>query len=265
MKVGDIEVHVEGEGPASVVMIHGWPDTHRLWDASIEALGDRYRCVRFDLPGFGPAQSCRAYAIDEVIESIHRMVVEACPGERVCLLLHDWGCYFGYKFAMRYPHLVARVIGVDIGDAGSVDHRRELGLPGIAAVVAYQVWLALAWRIGGRIGDAMARGMARVLHCPGDFRTVTAQMGYPYAVSWLGVAGGSHDRRVFRPHCPMLYVYGGHKPFMLHSTRWIEAIAALPGSRALGLPGGHWVMIDCRRGFHDALRSWLAATDTSPA
>ena len=37
-------------------MVHGWPDTYRLWDGQVEALKDRYRCVRFTLPGFDAAQ-----------------------------------------------------------------------------------------------------------------------------------------------------------------------------------------------------------------
>jgi pimeloyl-ACP methyl ester carboxylesterase len=38
MQVNDTEVIVEGNGAESVVMIHGWPDTHRLWDAQVETL-----------------------------------------------------------------------------------------------------------------------------------------------------------------------------------------------------------------------------------
>lgn len=261
MKVGDIEVIVEGDGPRSIVMIHGWPDTHRLWDGQVDALRDRYRCVRFDLPGFGPGQRKRAYSLDEVVGTIHRVIVEACPGQRASLLLHDWGCVFGYQFAMRHPQCVERIIGVDIGDAGSRGHRAELGVTGKLMIIAYQLWLAFAWSVGGRIGNAMARGMARALRCPADPGTITSQMGYPYAVSWLGVAGGLRDRRIFEPHCPMLYIYGERKPLMFHSRGWIEALANRPDSRVLGLPTGHWVMIERKREFNDALITWLTQTD----
>ena len=38
MKIDGIEVQVEGDGAEAVVMIHGWPDTLRLWDRTVEAL-----------------------------------------------------------------------------------------------------------------------------------------------------------------------------------------------------------------------------------
>ena len=261
MKVDGVEAIVEGAGAKAIVMIHGWPDTYRLWDAQVAALKDRYRCVRFTLPGFGLSQPKRAYALDEVVETIRRVVAQACPQERVILLLHDWGCFFGYQFAMRHPDRVERVIGVDIGDAGSRRHRAELGARGMLMVLAYQMWLALAWRIGGGIGDAMARWMARAMRCPTDQRSISSQMGYPYALRWLGVAGGLHGLRTFDPVGPMLYIYGERKPFMFHSRAWIECLATRSGSRVIGFPTGHWVMIGKRqREFNDALLSWLEET-----
>lgn len=261
MKVDNVDVIVEGHGPKAIVMIHGWPDTHRLWDAQVAALKERYRCVRFTLPGFDLSQPKRAYALDEVVETIRRVVEQACPAERVTLLLHDWGCFFGYQFAARHPQLVERVIGVDIGDAGSRRNLAELGLKGKLMVAAYQLWLALAWRIGGSVGDAMARGMARVLRCPTDPQTIGSQMGYPYALHWLGVAGGFQRLRTFDPHGSMLYIYGERKPFMFHSRTWAGRLAARPGCRVMGLPTGHWVMIGRRREFNEALLLWLGETE----
>jgi pimeloyl-ACP methyl ester carboxylesterase len=261
VRVDGIEVIVEGAGPKAIVMIHGWPDTHRLWDAQVEALKERYRCVRFTLPGFDLSGPKRAYPLDELLEMIRRVVEQACPGERVTLLLHDWGCFFGYQFAMRYPELVERVIGVDIGDAGSRHNRAELGLRGMLMVLGYQVWLALAWRIGGGIGDAMARWMARAIRCPTDARTIGSQMGYPYAMRWLGAAGGLDRLKAFQPHVPMLFVYGERKPFMFHSHAWAERLAARPQSRVMAFASGHWIMIERPREFDDALLAWLGETE----
>lgn len=261
MRVDSVEVIVEGAGSKAIVMIHGWPDTHRLWDSQVDALKDRYRCVRFTLPGFdAPGQMSgptRAYSLGEVLETIRRVVEQACSGQRVTLLLHDWGCFYGYQFAMRHPELVERVVGVDIGDAGSRENRTELGLKGKFMVLAYQVWLALAWRIGGGIGDAMARWMARAIRCPTDSRTIHSQMGYPYAVRWLGAAGGLEGLRVFKPQCPMLFMYGERKPFMFHSRAWAERLAARPGCRVIAFATGHWIMVQRPREFNDALLAWL--------
>lgn len=50
--VNDTEVYLEGRGSHTIVMLHGWPDTYRLWDGMVAALAPQYRCVRFTLPGF---------------------------------------------------------------------------------------------------------------------------------------------------------------------------------------------------------------------
>ena len=262
MRVAGVEVIAEGGGPKAIIMIHGWPDTHRLWDAQVEALKARYRCVRFTLPGFEPGAAKRAYPFDDLLDIIRRVVKNACPRERVTLLLHDWGCFFGYQFAMRHPELVERVVGVDIGDGGSRRHRSELGVKGMLIVLAYQIWLALAWRIGGRMGDAMARAMARAMPCPSvDPRHVHAQMGYPYAMRWFGVAGGIRAVAVFKPIVPMLFMYGERKPIMFHSRAWAERVAAAPGNRVIAFPTGHWIMVEQPAEFNAALLEWLAKTD----
>lgn len=261
VKIDGVEVIVEGAGPKAIVMIHGWPDTHRLWDAQVDALNERYRCVRFTLPGFERSAAKRAYPLDELLQTLRRVVEQACPRERVTLLLHDWGCFFGYQFAMRHPELVERIIGVDIGDAGSRQNRTELGVRGRLMVLGYQLWLALAWRIGGGIGDAMARWMARALRCPTDPRTIGAQMGYPYAMRWLGVAGGFGSLKVFDPECPMLFTYGERKPVMFHSAGWAERLAERPGNRVLGFATGHWIMVERRSEFNEALLAWLVQTE----
>ena len=238
-------------------MVHGWPDTYRLWDGQVPALADRYRCERFTLPGFDRSPPKRAYSLDEVVETIRAVVGE----RRVTLMLHDWGCLYGYQFAMRYSELVERVVGVDIGDTGSRSHLAELGVRGKVMIAAYQHWLAAAWRIGGRTGDAMSRAMAKLLRCPTDPRTIGAQMAYPYAVRWLGAAGGFHQLRVFKPEVPMLFVYGEKKPLMFHSRAWAERVAARKGNRVIAFPTGHWIMVTRRQAFNEAVRIWLAETD----
>jgi cis-3-alkyl-4-acyloxetan-2-one decarboxylase len=244
-----MELIVEGAGAKSVVMVHGWPDTHRLWDRQVEALKGRYRCVRFTLPGFEPSSPKRAYPFEQLMEMLEQAVA---PGEKVTLLLHDWGCLLGYQFALRHPERVERVIGVDIGDAGSRRHLAEIGASGKLKIIAYQLWLALAWVLGA---DWMARSMARAIGAPADPASVRAQMGYLYAMRWLGVAGGMKGLRLFKPHCPMLFLYGARKPVMFHSRDWAQ------GVQSREFATGHWIMAQRPDEFNAAILRWLAETE----
>ncbi len=35
------------DGPV-VVLVHGWPDSHDMWDATVPHLADTYRVIRYD-------------------------------------------------------------------------------------------------------------------------------------------------------------------------------------------------------------------------
>lgn len=261
LQAGGVDVLVEGEGHETLVFVHGWPDTLRVWDAQVAALALRRRCVRFTLPGFDLARPTRrAFSLDEVLATIAAVVDAVSPDAPVTLVLHDWGCFYGYQYAARHPSRVARIVGVDIGDAGSRDHLRELGRGRQLGLLVYQLWLALAWRIGGGLGDGLARRMAAWLHAPAPREQVGAQQGYPYAVRWLGAAGGFRGLRAFEPACPMLYLYGEKMPLMFHSRAWLAKLQARPGCRVAGFPAGHWLMRSRADAFNAALAAWLDAT-----
>lgn len=253
-RAGEIEVHVDGAGDETIVMVHGWPDTHRLWDAQVAGLKDRYRCARFTLPGFEHGAPHRAWTLDELLAAIGAVVDRVSPDRPVILMLHDWGCVFGYEYCMRNPARVARVVGVDIGDPSSL--ARSLDLRGKLMVIGYQVILALAWLLRS---DGLARVMARALGCRTEPQAITAQMGYPYYMTWFGGADSyrrhSHG---FRPQCPVLFIYGRRKPLMFHATSWLDTLRARPGSAAVEFDTGHWVMRQQPERFNQVVGDWLA-------
>jgi len=259
LRIGGVDVLVEGEGSTTIVMLHGWPDTRRLWDAQVAALKSRFRCARFTLPGFEPGAARVACSLDDTMALLRDVVNAVSPDRPVVLLLHDWGCFFGYQYAMREPTRVARIVGVDIGDARSTEYARSLSAKAKAMLVAYQSWLALAWRVGGRAGDAMTRGLARAARAPADALTIHCGMNYPYDIRWTGSHGSYRHAVAFVPKWPMLFIYGARKPFLFHSPAFAAALAARPDCRVLEFDTGHWVMAEQPQRFNDAVGDWLAA------
>jgi cis-3-alkyl-4-acyloxetan-2-one decarboxylase len=262
VNIDGIDIHVEGEGAEAIVMVHGWPDTHRLWDAQVAFLRERYRCVRFTLPGFDMAKPRRAYSIDEIAEFLRSVIEKVSPGRKVTLLLHDWGCAFGYQFYARHPEMVSRIVGVDIGDTRGL--RKSLSLRGKSIVLAYQWWLALAWVVGGRLGDGMTRWIARWWKIPSDHRFISSCMTYPYYRTWFGGRRnyGPQWRR-FVPSCPVLFLYGKRKPVMFHTQAWIDVLRTRPANRVVEFDTGHWIMLQQPERFNEAVSSWLSATPVS--
>jgi pimeloyl-ACP methyl ester carboxylesterase len=111
--------------------------------------------------------------------------------------------------------------------------------------------------ISGALGDRMTRSMARRLRCRSEPATIRWTMNYPYAMLWFGLRGGFRGAAPIDPACPLLYLYGERKPFMFHSPRWLERIAARPGSAVQGFRTGHWVMVDQPEAFTRRVRTWL--------
>jgi len=256
--VDGIEVFIEGDGPQTVVMIHGWPDTWRLWQGTVDRLKGQCRCVRFSLPGFDVTKPPRPVSLDQMVALFKAIVDAMSPGQPVVLLTHDWGAIFGYEFAHRHPDRVGRIIAVDIGDISTSAYLKSLSFKAKLMVAGYQLWLALAWKLGGRLGDRMSRYMARLLRCRTDPALIGGQMNYPYYTLWTGAFGGYRPGLSrFEPHCPVLYIYGRRKPFQFQSARWLEQVAALPGGQVRPFETGHWVMVSDPQGFNDCVAGWL--------
>jgi pimeloyl-ACP methyl ester carboxylesterase len=263
-QVEGTEVLVEGDGPHTLVLIHGWPDTQVLWDPLVAHLLARpapaeqgLRCVRFTLPGNDLAQGRRPLSLAQMTAHFAAIVDAVSPDRPVTLLLHDWGAVYGYQYAMQHPGRVARIVGVDIGDTASGEFLRSLPFKAKLGIVGYQAWLALAYGLPVKVGDRMTRWMARQLRAPAPAASIAAQMNHPYVATWSG--GFRHAVRV-QPTCPVLFIYGQRKPFMFHAPQWAERIAATPGGAVHGLRAGHWVMVNQPEAFHQIVSTWLAAT-----
>jgi len=267
-KVDGIEVHIEGEGTETIVMIHGWPDTYRVWDAQVAELKQRYRCVRFTLPGFDIAKPRRAYSLDATIRLISYVVNSVNQKQKVILMLHDWGCVFGYEYYMRNKQAVSAIIGVDIGDAQSKAVERSRTLAQKMMVKGYQGTLALAWAIGGPIGNMMTRYMARKLHAPSPMEYISVKMNFPYYILAAGEAGSYRSLVPFVPKVPMLFIYGARKPFMFHSDEWADKLETKEGCKVVGFNTDHWPMLRQPARFNQVVLAWLekpADNDEAPA
>ena len=257
--VAGIDVHVEGDSADTIVMVHGWPDTYRMWDKQVEFLKPRYKCVRFTLPGFDATKPRRLYTVGEMTDFFRQLVEKLSPGKKVTLMLHDWGCVFGYEFYMRNPQLVARIVGLDIGSAKGL--RQQLTAREKFYIVAYQMWLVLAWRIGGQVGDGMTRWMARRARYRGDASFISSCMNYPYYLTYFGGAESlPRQMRPFKPDCPMLFVYGRKKPMRFHTQSWIDELRSRKENRVEEFETGHWITHQQPERFNQIAGDWLAAT-----
>jgi NAD(P)-dependent dehydrogenase (short-subunit alcohol dehydrogenase family)/pimeloyl-ACP methyl ester carboxylesterase len=90
-------------GP-TLVMAHGWPDSHVLWDGVVERLADRFRIIRFDNRGVGKSsvpKPVSAYTMTKLADDFAAVIGAASPGQPVHVLAHDWGSVAVWRYLSR--------------------------------------------------------------------------------------------------------------------------------------------------------------------
>lgn len=88
----------------TVVMVHGVPDTHRVWDELAAALG-RKDVVKLSLPGFGAAVPAGFGASKDDYAAWLIGELEKIGGE-IDLVGHDWGALLSYRAVSLRSDLV---------------------------------------------------------------------------------------------------------------------------------------------------------------
>ena len=258
INVASTEVCIEGTGQQTIVMLHGWPDTQESWRKQIDAFKSDYVCVSFTMPGFA-SNDHSDYSVDAVVERLKDIVDAVSPNDKVILLTHDWGCVFGYEYAMRYSDRVEQMIGMDVGDAFSKAMKSSLSLTQKLMVFAYQFTLAISFVLGKTLGTPLAKGVAAGLQAKSNRANIHAGMSMPYAMRWFGANGGMNNMLPMEPAFPFFYVYATKKPMMFHSPQWLERILERPENKVQAFECGHWIMMDEREaeGFNLAVLGWL--------
>lgn len=81
-----------GAGPRPFVLVHGWQQSHRLWDPVIARLVRRHRVIAFDLRGMGESDKPGSeYTFDELAGDL-RFVLDELELEDVTLVGWSMGC-----------------------------------------------------------------------------------------------------------------------------------------------------------------------------
>ncbi|GLE53232.1 SDR family oxidoreductase [Mycobacterium montefiorense] len=100
-----IAVYEEGnpDGP-TVVLVHGWPDSHVLWDGVVPQLAQRFRILRYDNRGVGLSgapKTVSAYTMAHFADDFAAVTSELSSGRPVHVLAHDWGSVGIWEYLKR--------------------------------------------------------------------------------------------------------------------------------------------------------------------
>lgn len=134
------------DGP-KVVLVHGYPDNHTIWDGVAELLGERFRVVRYDVRGHGESgtpQGRAGYRMELLAADLVAVIRAVSADAPVHLVGHDWGSIQAWS-AVRDPAL-----------AGLFSSYTSISGPDLAHVNA--------WMRGSRRPGHLRRVLRQVLH-----------------------------------------------------------------------------------------------------
>ncbi|MBP5938505.1 alpha/beta fold hydrolase [Streptomyces acidiscabies] len=172
--LGHLAYDVTGDGPP-VVLVHAGVADHRMWDAVVPALAERYAVVRYDLRGFG--ESAPPTGSFREVDDLARLLDHLGYG-RVRLVGASWGGRVALDFTLAYPDRVqelamltapwpgydwsAEMIAYDAAETAAL----EAGDLDAAVQLDLDMWLRGPARSWDEVGEGLAeqlRGPLRTL------------------------------------------------------------------------------------------------------
>lgn len=116
VKVGDLDIFYREAGPQeapAILLLHGFPTSSQMFRNLIPALGDKYRVIAPDYPGYGhssmPSRDKFTYTFDNLAKVIDDFT-EKVSLTRYALYVQDYGAPVGYRLASAHPDRITAIV-----------------------------------------------------------------------------------------------------------------------------------------------------------
>nr|WP_210246095.1 alpha/beta hydrolase [Methylobacterium gnaphalii] len=115
-QVDGISIFYREAGPKdapTIVLLHGFPSSSRMFDTLIPLLASRYHLIAPDYPGFGqseaPSPARYHYTFDHLAETTNRLL-EQLNIDRYILYMQDYGGPVGFRILVQHPDRVSAIV-----------------------------------------------------------------------------------------------------------------------------------------------------------
>ena len=112
--VGGTKIHYlsAGHGP-TVILLHGYAETSRMWRPLIPKLADHFTVIAPDLPGIGDSDiPAQGLDMKSAATTIHALA-KALGVSKARVVGHDIGLMVAYAYAAQYPAEVEKLVLMD--------------------------------------------------------------------------------------------------------------------------------------------------------
>ncbi|MBA0045993.1 SDR family oxidoreductase [Mycobacteroides sp. LB1] len=265
---GDIDVayfiqgNPEGE---TILLVHGWPDSHHLWDGVVPLLRDRFRLVAIDNRGAGKTtnpKSFREFRLTEMAGDYVAVANEVSPDKPVHVLGHDWGSVamweaicdpdLEHRFSSftsvsgpsvhhmsrwmraRLAHPTPRNIALALGQFGSLLYMFGSMTPGIPNVLLKLTMSENRWRAGLSVAEGAP---VEQIHLGSTFMSDITKTLRVYRANALPAMLHPQDRHT---NVPVQVIIGTRDPAVRQSN-YDDELKWNSRTWRRVLDGGHWL------------------------
>ncbi|WP_165983786.1 alpha/beta fold hydrolase [Macrococcus bovicus] len=146
----------EGQG-TPVLLLHGFPDSKKLWYQMIPELTQQgYRVIVPDLRGYGNTEVAASYQIQDSAADMFSLLTQLGIS-RAHVIGHDWGAFLGWYLAAHYEAQVISYTALSVGHPNG--YLRSGGLKQLVK--------------GSYIGLFVIPGVAERVLAAGDYKVLT--------------------------------------------------------------------------------------------
>lgn len=155
----------------TVLLLHGYPDSQRIWLPTAERLAKQFNVLSYDVRGAGFSQAprlIRDYRFDCLAEDFIAVVKAKNDVKPVHLVGHDWGSIQGWEFIQRadtLPYIASftSICGPSLDHAG--------------------LWLRQQWRQGE--WRAIAKQVLRSWYVAAFHLPLLAPLAWRLGLAWI--------------------------------------------------------------------------------
>ena len=267
-EVDGVQLHylTAGQGPAVVILLHGYAETSRMWRPILPQLAERFKVIAPDLPGIGDSSIPDKIDMLEAAKQIHDLV-RSLKIDKARVVGHDIGLMVAYAYAAQFPGETEKLAVMDAflpGVAGwepiyndpNTWHFRFNGeypeklVKGRERTYFEYFWNVLAADKTRSIPEADRRAYTEAYAKPGRMRAAWA-----YFASWPQLAKDFAQLSQTKLAMPVLSI-GGDKSLGNELGAQMKLVA--DSVTVIVLPNtGHWMLEEKPKETTDALVNFL--------
>lgn len=238
IKLNGIELAYERRGKGtSLMLIHGYPLDHSIWNEVAAQLENDFDLILPDLRGFGESTTIESpYSISDIANDLAALL-DSLGVEQTALAGHSMGGYVALAFAKAFPQRVSGLALVSSQAAADTPERKEGRYKTAADVAQNGVQI---------VADAMTDKLSSQQNVQDVIRPLIGKQSVAGVTGALKAMAEREDLTSFVAAfgCPLVLIHGNADALIpIDRAREIKAI--VPSANLVELAGaGHMPMME---------------------